>query len=104
MDAQLKKGVLEMCILKIIEQNESMYGYTIMKEVNELFPEVSESTIYTILRRLKKSEYLDITLKESTEGPPRKYYNLTVSGETFLQKHLTDWQELLEILKKIGIE
>lgn len=103
MDAQLKKGVLDMCILKIIKKNDSMYGYTIMKEINELFPEVSESTIYTILRRLKKAEYLDITLKESTEGPQRKYYQLTKTGEDLLEKQLKDWKELIDILSKLDI-
>lgn len=103
MDAQLKKGILDMCILKIIKDNDSMYGYTILKQVNELFPEVSESTIYTILRRLKKSEYLDITLKDSTEGPQRKYYNLSESGEILLINQLKEWKELNNILAKLNI-
>ncbi|MEA1961435.1 MAG: PadR family transcriptional regulator, partial [Bacillota bacterium] len=67
MDAQMKKGVLEMCILFKLK-DEPLYGYEIMKSVRQVFPDVYEGSIYTILRRLNATGYTDITHKESTNG------------------------------------
>lgn len=103
MNVQLKKGILEMCVLHIIDQNKSMYGYTIMKEISLLFPDVNESSIYTILRRLYKSDFLEITLKDSIEGPQRKYYSLTKEGDQLLKEQKMEWKNLKTILDKLNI-
>ncbi len=92
MIAQLKKGVLEICILHLIAKNE-LYGYEIMKEVTAAFPDTNESTVYTILRRLLAEGSTQTYSKGESGGPPRKYYRITQAGieqyekgrEAFLQ-------------------
>lgn len=104
MDAQIKKGILEMCILHIIFINEEIYGYDIIKKMKTYFPEVNESTFYSILRRLYKNNATNITFKDiSSNGPPRKYYRLTESGKTLLETTKSEWSYLVNIVKEIGI-
>lgn len=103
MDAQIKKGVLDMCILLIIKEHKRIYGYTLIKEITKLFSEVSDSTVYTILRRLNKSDDLAFELKDSTEGPKRKYYYITPLGEDLLEKQRSNWKDLISILDSLGI-
>jgi Predicted transcriptional regulators len=102
MDAQLKKGVLEMCILYKLK-DEPLYGYELMKSVRLSFPEVYEGTIYTILRRLNASGYASITKIESPNGPARKYYHLTEEGQAYLNRMIREWKELVENVAAIGI-
>lgn len=102
MDAQLKKGVLEMCILHYISQ-ETRYGYDIMKYMHKFFPDVSESTIYAILRRLNKSHVTDVIYGEESNGPRRKYFNITELGREMLSKEINEWNNLTEIIKQLGI-
>lgn len=103
MDAQLKKGVLDMCILYNVNKSESVYGYTLIKEITALFPEVNDSTIYTILRRLNKGGYLDYNLQESATGPKRKYYFITEIGRELLATQRADWKELIGILGELDL-
>jgi PadR family transcriptional regulator, regulatory protein PadR len=79
MDTQFKKGVLELCVLNLL-RIEDCYGYKIANEISKKI-DVSEGTIYPLLRRLKKEGYVTTYLKESKTGPPRKYYKLTKKGE-----------------------
>ena len=85
MNAQIKKGILEMCILQIIKESESIYGYDLIKNVGGYFKEVNESTFYSILRRLEQRNAINSTVEKSAEGPPRKYFAITASGEAELK-------------------
>ena len=103
MNAQIKKGILEMCILWIVKESKSIYGYDLIKRAGEDFPEVNESTFYSILRRLEQGSALKSTVEKSTEGPPRKYFSITASGEIELQELITEWNELKRIMEGLGI-
>ncbi len=104
MIAQLKKGVLEFCVLTVVSQGE-YYGYEIMKRITSAFEDTSEQTVYTILRRLLADGYtecfsMELT-KESPKGPPRKYYRLTKRGKEYLERCRADWASISEIVKII---
>lgn len=104
MDAQIKKGILDMCVLHLIFVEKEIYGYDVIKKMKTYFPEVNESTFYSILRRLNKNGYTEILFKDIlSNGPPRKYYRLTESGKESLQISKNEWNNLLDIIKKIGI-
>ena len=79
MDAQLKKGVLELCLLQCLA-GEPKYGYDVIQTMHRHFPEVTESTFYAILRRLAKEGAADTFQGSVSNGPVRKYYRLTDSG------------------------
>ncbi|MDR0935132.1 MAG: PadR family transcriptional regulator [Oscillospiraceae bacterium] len=103
MEAQMKKGLLEMCVIFTI-RDKTMYGYDIMKQMRQYFPDVNESTFYAILRRLNSEGYARITLGEESKGPTRKYYSITESGREYLNNALRDWRNIKEIITRIGIE
>ena len=103
MDAQMKKGVLEMCILFKLKGKE-LYGYEIMKAVRFSFPDVYEGSIYTILRRLNKEGYTEITIRASDSGPSRKYYNITEAGINYLDEMILEWHLILKGVINFGIE
>lgn len=88
---QLKKGVLELLVLVMVNEKD-MYGYELVEEVSEIV-EVNEGTIYPILKRLTNENYFETYLKESTEGPPRKYYHITVKGKTKLEEERMCWSD-----------
>ena len=91
---QLRKGMLELCILNAIK-GTSLYGYDIVRKLRNIKGLViSEGTIYPILSRLKREGFVQTTLKESTEGPPRKYYELTAKGEKILSQMNGYWQDI----------
>ena len=96
MDAQLKRGLLEVCVLAAIRSEDS-YGYKIIKDVKP-YVEISESTLYPILRRLESSELLTVRSAEHN-GRLRKYYRITESGRARLEAFKTEWEELLLIYK-----
>jgi PadR family transcriptional regulator PadR len=104
MNAQLKKGILEKCILLIVKRENSIYGYDLIKKIGVFFPEVNESTFYAILRRLEQRNSLKSTVEKSTEGPPRKYFSITAYGEEELQELINEWNELKRIMEGLGIE
>ncbi|MDR1704526.1 MAG: PadR family transcriptional regulator [Clostridiales bacterium] len=101
-DAQLKKGVLEMCVLNMIRA-EPTYGYDVMKNIKLYFPEVNESTVYVILRRLHGDGGAEVTVKDGSGGPPRKYYKITEAGLRQLASHIASWRRVNEALEKMGI-
>ena len=89
--SQLLKGVLEGCILEIIQKQET-YAYEISEKLKEVgFGEISEGTIYPIILRLNKKGWLDSVMRKSAIGPKRKYYHLTPEGEKALKAFETDW-------------
>jgi PadR family transcriptional regulator PadR len=102
MEAQIKKGILEMCVLFIIREKE-MYGYDVMKSMKRYFPEVNESTFYTILRRLHSDGSAKITLSEVSNGPTRKYYKITDTGIEVLRNNIESWKRIQLIVDQIGI-
>ena len=102
MDTQLKKGILEMCILFQLTKGE-MYGYEIMKIIKEVFPDVYDGSIYAILRRLNSEGFTETYMKESTGGPQRKYYRITSSGNEYSQNIIAEWKELIERVQLLGI-
>ncbi len=102
MDAQLKKGVLELCLLQCLS-GEPKYGYDIIQTMRNCFPDVTESTFYAILRRLNKEGAADTFQGSESNGPVRKYYRLTEDGRERLAQMAADWRKLRIILEKMGI-
>lgn len=94
MDIQLKRGLLEVCVLAAIK-NEPSYGYKIIKDIQPC-QEISESTLYPILRRLESAEYLTVRSAEHN-GRLRKYYSITPLGLERLELFKEDWKELMSI-------
>ncbi len=91
--AQMRKGVLELCVLSIISKEEA-YPSDIIKKLKEAKLIVVEGTLYPLLNRLKNASLLHYTWKESNAGPPRKYYHLTDEGSGFLTELNKTWDEL----------
>ncbi len=98
--AQMRKGFLEMVTLLIISKKES-YPSDIIKSLKENELIVVEGTMYPLLTRLKNSEFLKYNWKESSSGPPRKYYNLTDKGTEFLKELLGTWSGLQNAVESI---
>lgn len=103
MDAQLKKGVLELCLLQCLS-GEPKYGYDVIQTMRARFPEVTESTFYAVLRRLAREGAADTFQGSESNGPVRKYYRLTPEGLDRLSSMTRDWRNLQVIMRKLGIE
>lgn len=103
MDTQMKKGILEMCILFKLK-DEPLYGYELMKSVRLVFPDVYEGSVYTILRRLKAAGYTCVTSKKSAAGPTRKYYGITDTGQDYLRQSIEEWQTVVYGVAQMGIK
>lgn len=98
MDIQLKRGVLEICVLAAIK-NEESYGYKIVKDIKP-YIEISESTLYPILRRLENSKMLTVHSMEHN-GRLRKYYQITQLGLERIDAFKEEWKEIVSIYKFI---
>ena len=94
MDVQLKRGLLDVCVLAAIKDGES-YGYKIMKDVKPCI-EMSESTLYTILKRLEVAEMLTVRSAEYG-GRLRKYYKITEAGLGRIEEFRNEWREIMAI-------
>lgn len=94
LNIQLKKGVLELCVLSLLKKSDK-YGYELIAEISRNI-EISEGTIYPLLRRLKNEGYVETYLEESSGGPPRKYYKLTEKGETTRESFVNEWNEFIK--------
>ena len=94
MDAQLKRGILDVCVLTAIK-NEDSYGYKIIKDVKPVL-ELSESTLYTILKRLEKDKMLEVRMSIH-EGRVRKYYHITQKGLKRIEDFKSEWKELMDV-------
>jgi PadR family transcriptional regulator PadR len=91
--AQMRKGVLEFCILSVLKENDA-YTSEILESLKQAKLLVVEGTVYPLLTRLKNDGLLAYRWEESTSGPPRKYYQLTDAGREFLFELNTTWNEL----------
>lgn len=88
---QFKKGVIELCVLVLLEKKDR-YGYELVQKISNQI-EISEGTVYPLLRRLTNEEYFTTYLVESSEGPSRKYYKLTEKGRRYLHELIAEWDE-----------
>ena len=101
--AQMRKGVLELCILSIVS-HEDAYASDIIGKLKEAKLIVVEGTLYPLLTRLKNDGFLSYRWEESTQGPPRKYYRITEIGQTMLNQMKLDWNELVEAVEQLLAE
>jgi len=99
--AQMRKGVLEYCILSVLANN-SLYASDIIKKLKEARLIVVEGTLYPLLTRQKNAGLLSYKWQESTQGPPRKYYQLTPLGKQFLLELDHSWKELIEAVELVS--
>jgi PadR family transcriptional regulator PadR len=99
--AQMRKGILELCILSILDKQEA-YPSDIIQELKESKMIVVEGTLYPLLTRLKNANILAYRWEESVSGPPRKYYSLTDEGRTFLEELRSTWEDLSTAVTKIS--
>ena len=98
--AQMRKGILEYCILSVIQKGDA-YASDIIEalKINKML--VVEGTLYPLLTRLKNADLLTYRWEESNSGPPRKYYALTEEGEKFKKELATTWEELYTAVNSI---
>lgn len=96
MDIQLKRGLLDVCVLAAI-RNEDSYGYKIIKDMKP-YLELSESTLYTILKRLEAADMLTVRSAEH-DGRLRKYYRITDSGKLRIEEFKRDWDEIMAVYR-----
>ena len=101
MDIQLKRGLLDVCVLRAIK-NEDSYGYKIIKDMKP-YIELSESTLYTILKRLESAEMLTVHTAEHG-GRLRKYYHITDKGLVRIEEFKQEWQEIMSIYQFVTRE
>ena len=101
MDAQLRRGLLDVCVLTAIK-NEDSYGYKIIKDLKPVV-ELSESTLYTILKRLEEVKMLTVRTTEF-EGRLRKYYHITNLGYQRIEDFMQEWKELMKVYTFIAEE
>jgi len=101
--AQMRKGVLELCILSIIAEKDA-YASDILEKLKEAKLIVVEGTLYPLLTRLKNEGLLKYRWEESKSGPPRKYYTMTEIGNKVLEDLNMSWQDLVKAVDKITIK
>ena len=101
MDTQLKRGLLDICVLAAIK-NEDSYGYKIIKDLKP-YVSLSESTLYTILKRLESGELLTVRTTEHS-GRLRKYYHITEAGHKRIDAFKKEWQEVIAIYQFVSKE
>lgn len=99
MDAQFKKGILDICVLSILEKKE-IYGYGLEMEMASLM-DVSGNTLYPLLRRLEKDDFLDTYMHVSEQGRRRKYYRITDKGRSHLKELRKDWKAFKEVADRL---
>ena len=101
MDIQLKRGLLDVCVLAAIK-NEDSYGYKIIKDLKD-YTELSESTLYTILKRLEAADMLTVRTAEHN-GRLRKYYHITKAGLGRIEDFKDEWREVMSIYQFVTKE
>ena len=99
MITQFKKGIVEVCVLKIIS-NKDMYGFEIIQKLADDL-DINENTVYPLLRRLTKQGLLETYSKESEIGPTRKYYKTTKKGLVMLKQYIEEWYAFNKSVGKI---
>lgn len=98
MDSQFRRGILDACVLAVLERGES-YGYQLVKDISE-FIEITESTLYPILKRLEQTQMLEVFSQEHN-GRLRKYYRITDKGREKITDLLNEWSEIVKIYQFI---
>lgn len=98
--AQMRKGILEYCILLILNKKDS-YAPDIINQLKQVQLIVVEGTLYPLLTRQKNAGLLSYRWEESTQGPPRKYYTITEIGRAYLKELDKSWQELVDTIESI---
>lgn len=98
--SQMRKGILELCILSILEKDDA-YPTEIINELKSAKLIVVEGTLYPLLNRLKDEGFLTYQWKESKQGPPRKYYRITSDGKKFLKELKESWEDMVKSVNKI---
>lgn len=93
-ESQMRKGLLELCILGIIQKEKEAYPSDILEQLKQAKLVVLEGTLYPLLTRLKNADILTYRWEESTSGPPRKYYSLTPEGTKIYESLKQSWDEL----------
>ena len=101
MDIQLKRGLLDVCVLAAIK-DEASYGYKIIKDVSP-YTALSESTLYTILKRLEQAKMLTVYTAEHS-GRLRKYYSITKKGVARIEEFKEEWREVMSIYRFVNKE
>ena len=99
MNPQFKKGILELCVLHILLQEDS-YGYDIIDQLSANI-DISEGTSYPMLRRFQKEKRVKTSLRESSSGPPRKFYSITDEGKKYYEESVREWEELILSVERI---
>ena len=100
--SQLRKGVLELLVLRLIALRGELHGYAIVKELLALGPLVAgESTVYPLVRRLEGDGLLSSRWVESESGPPRKYYRLSPAGSAFLAEAQREWDSVTDTISRL---
>ena len=99
MNVQYKKGVLELCILAMLNKKDT-YGYELSETISEKI-DISDGTVYPILRKLKADGLVKTYLSEESSGPPRKYYALTETGRTEFKNNAKEWLEFAYTVNEI---
>lgn len=99
MNIQFKKGVLELCVLSLLDRKD-FYGYELVEKISQ-YINISEGTIYPLLRRFRTEGYVSTYLEESQEGPPRKYYKLTNRGKEVFEELVIEWESFIDGVNNI---
>ena len=99
MNSQFKKGVIEMCVLKMISR-EDMYGFQLIESISQEV-EVNENTVYPILRRLTQQQLFSTYTETMSVGAPRKYYKITQDGADKLNEYETEWKKFIGSVYRI---
>lgn len=94
MNSQFKKGIIEICVLKIIE-SEDLCGFDVIEKLSHSVP-VNENTIYPLLRRLTMQGYFETYKVPSPVGAPKKFYKITEEGAKKLDEYLTEWKQFIK--------
>jgi PadR family transcriptional regulator PadR len=101
MEAQFRRGILDACVLAVLERGES-YGYQMVKDI-KTFIDITESTLYPILKRLENANMLTVFTQEHN-GRLRKYYKITDEGRSHITQLLNEWEEVVKIYQYITKE
>ena len=102
--SQVRRGLLEFCVLRLIGA-APRYGYELVTTLNRWdFLAVTEGTLYPLLRRLLKEQFIESSWKESPAGPPRKYYSLTPSGQELLTSMSREWTKITQAVQDLQDE
>lgn len=98
-NVQFKKGILEICVLVLLDKKDC-YGYELVQKISDKI-EISEGSMYPLLRRLTKEGYFTTYFQESSGGPARKYYRLTKQGRDYLHEQMQEWKEFSKAVNEL---